>query len=124
MRDFNTFRRSAIRYWERRRIVYNLALLFPALVGYALPAGVAAGVGDERRLGFGMVAVLFILSALGANICFSLGYALEFLFGRDVPESRWLRFWRPLLVVLGTLFAMFLSLFGGRNIAFLEYSVR
>ena|SRR5687768_7280419 len=71
-----------------------------------------------------VVVVLFILSAVGANVCFSFVYALEFLFGSDAPDSRWLRFWRPLFMVLGTLFAMLLALFGSRNIAFLEYSFR
>ena len=34
MRDFNKFRHIAIRYWERRRIIYNLALVPPAIFSY------------------------------------------------------------------------------------------
>lgn len=124
MSDYEAFRRRTIRYWERRRIFYNLALILPAFFGYALFAGVSAGVGDQRHLGTGSVVLLFFLSALGANICYSFGYALEFLFGSDAPDSSWLRFWRPVLIVLGTLFAMSLALAGGRNIAWMEYSFR
>ena len=124
MRDYDSYRKTAIRYWERRRIVYNLALILPALFGYIIVAGVSAGVGDLRRLGTGAVLALFLVSALGANACYSLAYALEFLFGNDAPDSRWLRFWRPLLIVLGTLFSMLLALIGGRNIAVMEYSFR
>jgi hypothetical protein len=120
----NDSKKSAIRYWERRRIIYNLALVLPAFLGYGLVGGVSAGVGDRSHFGFGFVLFLFVLSAIGANICFSFGYALEFFFGTDAPDSRWLRFWRPLLMVLGTLFAMLLALLGGRNIAMLEYSFR
>lgn len=98
MHDFATYRKSAIRYWERKRIAYNLALVLPAFLGYGLAAGVSAGVGDQPHHGWGAVLFLFVLSAIGANACFSLGYALEFLFGSDSPDSRWPRFWRPLLV--------------------------
>src|SRR5688572_6610376 len=110
MRDYPAFRKTAIRYWERRRIIYNLALILPTLVGYGLFAGVSAGVGDERHLSTGVVILLFLVSAVGANICYSFGYALEFLFGSEAPDSRWLRFWRPLVILLGTLFAMLLAL--------------
>lgn len=122
MRDFDAFQSSAIRYWELRRIIYNVALTPPALVGYVLSAGLSAGVGDEAQFGLGGILLLFFLSAVGANICFSFVYALEFLFGIDAPESRWSLFWRPLLMVLGTLLAMLLSFFGGANIAIMEYS--
>jgi hypothetical protein len=121
MRDYPAFRKTAIRYWERRRIFYNLALILPTLFGYGLFAGVSVGVGDQRHLSTSTVITLFVVSAIGANACYSFGYALEFLFGSDAPDSRWLRFWRPLLIVLGTLFAMLLALVGGRNIAAIEY---
>lgn len=98
--------------------------MLPALFGYFMSTGVAAGVGDQRKLGAGAVITLFVVSAIGANVCYSFGYALEFLFGSDASDSRWLRFWRPLLMVLGTLFAMLLALIGGRNIGVIEYSFR
>jgi hypothetical protein len=124
MHDYDAFRKSAIRYWERRRIFYNLALILPALFGYVMYAGVSAGIGDRRNLGTGAVLSLFFASAIGANVCYSFGYALEFLFGSDAPDSGWLRFWRPLLIVLGTVFAMLLAVVGGQNIAVMEYSFR
>ena len=124
MSDYKAYKKLAIRYWEWRRIFYNLALILPAFLGSGLSAGISAGIEDQRRLSTGVVAVLFLLSAFGANLCYSFGYALEFLFGGNAPESRWQRFWRPVLIVLGTLFAMLLAIFGGRNIAWLEYSFR
>lgn len=124
MRDFPVFRKATIRYWERRRIYYNLALVLPALFGYGIFAGFSAGVGDPRHFGSGIVCGLFLLATVGANICYSFGYALEFLFGSDDPNSSWIGIWRPLLIVVGTLFAMTLAVIGGRNIALIEYSLR
>ena len=86
MRDFHLFRHAAIRYWERRRLLYNFALVPPALFGYALTAGVAY-VGDPHPILYRFLLFWFALSALGANICYSFAYALEFLFGSDEPTS-------------------------------------
>ena len=35
MRDYSVFKQTAIRYWERRRIIYNLVLLLPAWFAYS-----------------------------------------------------------------------------------------
>lgn len=121
MSEFNEHRASAIRYWERKRIWYNLALIPPALLGY-FSGTFAAVVIDEApaRLGWTAVATLFLTSAIGANICFSLAYALEFLWGSSEPNSAWIRSRRGWVWLMGTLFAMLLSLFGGRAIGLLQ----
>jgi len=120
MRDYRAFRQSAVRYWERRRIIYNIALVPPSFFSYMLAAGVIS-VGDERPLHHYYVLFLFIVSALGANICYTFSYALEFLFGSDDPESRWLRLGRSAAFCSGLVFSILLSLVGGRNIAFMEF---
>ena len=123
MLDYPNFKRTTIRYWERRRIVYNLALVPPAFVGYMLAAGVIS-VGDERPLHPLFVFFLFAVSALGANICYSFAYGLEFLFGNDDPTSRWLRYGRSTAFSAGLVFAMLLAVIGGRNIAVMEFYYR
>jgi len=120
MRDYFAFRNTAIRYWERRRIIYNLALVPPSLFAYMVMAGLAY-VGEPHETLYGFILFWFALSALGANICYSFAYALEFLFGSDDPASRWLRFGRTTAFVGGVVFAMMLSFIGGRNIAMMEY---
>ncbi len=90
MRDFHAFRRSAVRYWERRRIIYNAALTLPALVGYKL-TDTLNWVGDPHETHYANVIPLFLVSAVGANVCYSFAYAQEFVFGSDDPASRWLR---------------------------------
>lgn len=48
MHDHQAFRQTAIRYWERRRILYNLALVLPGL-GFALTDTIN-WVGDEHQM--------------------------------------------------------------------------
>lgn len=120
MQEFRAFRRSAVRYWERRRIIYNFALVLPAFAGFGL-ADTLNWVGDPHTIHYGYILTLFLISAVGANICYSFSYALEFVFGSDDPNSRWLRLGRTAFFVGGVLFAMFLALIGGRNIADMEW---
>jgi hypothetical protein len=120
MLDYQSFRRSATKYWERRRLWYNLALVFPALLGYA-PSDLSAAVGDQQRLGAGVAAGLWLFSAVGVNVCFTFAYALEFLFATEDPNARWIRSGRRLCFVLGTLFGMVVAFTCARNIYILEY---
>ena len=120
MRDFRAFKHSAVRYWERRRVIYNLALIPPSLFAYMVMSGLNY-VGDPHKTHYGLVLFWFTMSAFGANICYSFAYALEFVFGSDDPTSRWLRFGRTTAFVGGVVFAMLLAFIGGRNIAMIEY---
>jgi hypothetical protein len=123
MLNYPSFRRAALHYWEKRRLWYNLALVPPALVGFA-PSELSAAVGDQERIGIVGVVGLFVLSALGANICYSFAYALEFFFATEDPRSRWLRFGRPFFCAAGFLLGMMLACIGGRNIYIMQYSFR
>jgi hypothetical protein len=120
MRDYRGYRKTAIRYWERRRIIYNLALIPPALLGYGI-TDLFNYVGDPHETQYGFVVFWLLLSAIGANVCYSFAYALEFFFGNDEPTSRWLQSYRTSVFVCGVLFATLLSLVGGRNIAEMEF---
>ena len=119
MNDFQSLKSSAVRYWERRRVFYNLALVLPTILGYI---GADPGiVPNYPHMGTGGVIRLLILGVLGANICYSFAYALEFLFGGVEPVARWPRWGRVLAFVLGTLLGMVLAFRGGRAISFMEY---
>jgi hypothetical protein len=120
MRDYQTFRKSAIRYWERRRIFYNLALVPPAYVGFFF-TDTLNWVGDPHETHYSYVLPWFAVCGFAANICYTIAYALEFLLGNDDPMSGWLRFNRSAAFVGGTLFSMFLALMGGYNIAQMEW---
>ena len=123
MHDYHDFRHAAIRYWERRRAIYNVALLPPSALAYMLTAGVSRASDDYGWHPY-RVLLLFLLSALGANICYTFAYALEFLFGSEDPASRWLRFGRSTAFASGLVFAVLLAAIAGRNIALMEFYFR
>jgi len=113
MNDYKAFRQKAFRFWERRRILYNVALVLPAFLGYA-------AFNDPHQTHYVYLIPLLILSAMGANVCYTFAYALEFVFGSDDPALRWLRFGRTMAFVCGVMFAMLLAFIGGWNIAAIE----
>lgn len=119
MNDFQSLKSSAVRYWERRRVFYNLALVLPTILGYV---GADPGiVPDYPHMGMGGAIWMLILGVFGANICYSFAYSMEFLLGGGKPEARWPRWGRMLALVSGTLFALVLAFRGGRAISFMEY---
>jgi hypothetical protein len=120
MRDYSTSKRTAIRYWERRRIIYNLALIPPALVSYAF-ADTMNWVGDPHPTLYSFLLLSFALSAIGANICYTFAYVLEYFFASNNPISPWLRFGRTTAFVGGILLSMLLAFIGGAHIANMEY---
>lgn len=121
MRDFYDIKRSAIRYWEWRRLFYNLALVLPAFIGYSMGITAAARHGLVRQSGAEVVILLFVLWAIPGNICYTFAYALEFIFGNDLQTSRWLRSGRTLAFVSGTLFAVMLAFFGGSTVSWMVF---
>lgn len=122
MGDWTTFRGKAIRYWESRRFIYNLLLIPPALLAFVV-TDVMNYVGDSQPhlVLYRFLIFWFALSAIGANICYSFAYVLEFLCGSDDPTSRWLRFGRTTAFAGGVLLSIVLAFVGGRNIAMMEF---
>ena len=121
--DFANYRKVAIRYWELRRIVWNIILIPPALFGFMMAAGVAAGIGDPKQFGDPYVIGLFCFSAVGANICYSFAYVVEFwMAGRDA-EDGYCSIGRHLLFALGCLIGIGLALIGGQDIALFQYPI-
>jgi hypothetical protein len=123
MRDFPTFRTATIRYWEKRRIIYNLALVLPAHFGYFTATMLPGAVGDTSHIGPVGLAIMFGVGAVGANICYSFCYALEFLLGSDDLGAAWSRYGRRCILIAGVIFGIALAFLGGRNIGHLEYQV-
>ena len=114
-------KRSAIRYWERRRLFYNLALILPALLGFHSGSVGAARHGLVRDSGTEIVLLLFVLWAIPANICYTFAYALEFLFASDTEDSWWLENGRTTAFVSGTVFAMVLAFIGGIDVGWMVF---
>lgn len=91
-----------IRYWEIRRIWYNLALL-------ALVAVWVAGTWPHFRAALNLEALgkMLVLAVL-ANICYCAAYLVDFAVQSSDPGPAWLR-WRIVLWAAGTLFALFVA---------------
>lgn len=89
------------RYWEPRRLVYNVLLLFLTLRDFA--DDIALERLTEPR-------ILFILAvwAVGANVCFCSAYLLDF----TLRATPWVRIWlkaRWALFFIGCWLAAFIA---------------
>ncbi len=112
-------RRSAIRYWERKRLWYNAALVVPTILGLAL-GGLANSLDDlPSKVGLSGMLFALLLLIVAANLVFCLAYAFEFFWaGRRGPTPR-LQFARRVVFVIGLLLAAVLAFVGGVNLAYL-----
>src|ERR1700758_4547923 len=95
---------NAIRYWERRRIIYNGVLLVVVVAIFAVNwPGSRAGLGVNTFL------MLFVLAVL-ANVAYCAAYIVDIAAQLSAFREAWLRV-RWLLVALGTAFAAVLTYF-------------
>ncbi len=94
--------RDAARYWESRRIVYNLVLMVVVIgwVGLTWPH-------FRNALNFSALLKMTV-PALLANACYCAAYLVDIPVGHSVLAPQWQR-WRPGLWVAGTLFATLLA---------------
>jgi hypothetical protein len=100
-----TFREAlsaAIRYWEPRRLVFNLVLLL--VVAGAFVAGLPV---SRRALSAEPMLALFILAVL-ANVAYCAAYVPDLAMQFSSFRLSWQRF-RWLLLTLGTFFASALA---------------
>ena len=115
-------RRAAVRYWEKRRIAYNLLLVPPSILSYVIGA-MSRGGGEDSLFTTPYALLLFAVAAFGANICYSFVYALEFWFGNCDLESSWNVAGRPIILTCGIILGIILAREGALEIAFMQYAV-
>ena len=112
---------EAIQYWERRRIIWNLLLFPPSILSYLFASGVAVGTGDSPAFEWPVVAAMFCFAAVGANICYSFAYVIEFWIQETQVEAGYRQQGRTALFVLGCFLGVGLALSGGMSIAQAQY---
>ena len=93
---------NAIRYWEFRRIAYNLVLA--AVVVFFFVSGLP---GSRERLTLDLAQGLFILAVL-ANVAYCAAYPVDVFAQISSVRSAWLRF-RWALFLVGVLFAAIIT---------------
>jgi hypothetical protein len=100
--SFHAYFADALRFWETRRITYNLALL--AVTAYWL---LASWPHFRPALTLHSLPPLAILAGL-ANVCYSAAYFVDLPFQLSASGSSWRRR-RWALWLAGTLFAILLA---------------
>jgi len=100
---------DAIRYWEPRRIVYNLVLL--VVVGVVFLAHLPASRSDVT---FGSLQLLFVLAVL-ANIAYCAAHVVDVIAQLSAFRSVWIRF-RWILLLTGIAFGGVLANFFAQGI--------
>lgn len=103
---------DALRFWERGRILYNLALL-------SIVLGAVWYGGKDWRLLLGMAPALFVL-AVAANALYCLAYPADLLLQASEFRAQWRRL-RWILWSIGMLTACVLAGWIVQDIAFSEY---
>jgi hypothetical protein len=119
--DFTSEKQKAIRYWERRRWVFLALLVPPTIIVYLGSTELPAGIGDRRMLSDFEILLAFLLAFLGANICYSFAYVVEFFYLGSPRYSRYLKGGRSSWFAFGCILGIILAVGTAREIGFAEY---
>ncbi len=95
---------DALRYWEPRRVAYNLVL--SGVVGAHF---VAAWPASRLFLAWNTLFQLIILAVL-ANVCYCAAYAVDLFVQYSGLRGTWAR-WRWVLLMVGIVFAVVIAHF-------------
>ncbi|RUL77602.1 hypothetical protein [Dyella choica] len=107
-----TFRQAlsdALRYWEPRRILYNLALGLVVVAVFLVNLPIM-----RSQLSFDLFAALFVL-AVSANVAYCAAYVVDVVLQLSTYRTTWLRA-RWLLLAVGVAFAAVLAYFFARGL--------
>ena len=103
------YRRHTIRYWERRRILFNAIILVMFLFTWPVSQAFTAGIDDKipASLLDPFTVIAIGCSFLLCNVCYSIVYALEFIFYNEDAKSFWPTTGRALIFIAGCLVVLF-----------------
>jgi hypothetical protein len=99
---FKEIATDAIRYWERRRTLYNAVLAAVTAVAFFTDMQTAL-----EQVSFDLLRSLFLLAVL-ANMAFCAAYPVDLLAQSSGFREAWRRH-RWILLLIGILFAAFLA---------------
>jgi len=101
---FRELASDALRYWEPRRLLYNLALLVVVLVHF-----ITAWPGSRTLVTRDSLLGLFFLAVL-ANVAYCAAYAVDLFVQFSGQRTAWTR-WRWAVFAIGTAFAAVITHF-------------
>ena len=119
--DFTSAKQKAIRYWERRRWGFLALLVPPTIIFYLGATELPAGIGDRRMLSDFEIGLAFLVAFLGANICYSFAYVVEFFYLGSPRYSGYAEGGRSSWFALGCILGIILAIGTAREIGFAEY---
>ena len=102
---------NAIRYWERRRLLYNAVLVLVVVFRF-----IAAWPTSQQALYFDNLLTLFILAVL-ANVAYCAAYIPDIAIQYSSMRRAWLE-WRFVLLVIGILFASALTFLVAESVVY------
>ena len=115
--DSIEIKKEAIRYWERRRIVWNVLIVIPAIYAwYIVVSDILRGDAFPKQR-IPEILGAFIGAGFLANICYSFAYAAEFCFSHTALSDVYRETVRPVLFLFGCLIGIALAVFCGMVIA-------
>ena len=94
---------DAVRYWERRRVIYNAILALITVGGFLLLMPRSLQVFEAETI-YGT-----FLLAVAANVAYCAAYIPDIFAQATAYRNRWLR-WRWTLFVAGMLFAVVIAI--------------
>lgn len=94
----STYAANALRYWELRRLVYNVVLLSVVVAHFFL-----AWPASREKLSFDLLLGFFILAVL-ANVAYCAVYVADLFVQFSGLDAAWRR-GRVVLLIVGTTFA-------------------
>ncbi len=105
---------AAIRYWEKRRVIFNALLLIDACIGWNISNAFNAGIDDipGARITDAGVLWQFAMIFFALNFAFCIGYVAEYFCMANPPRKFWPGHFRSLLLAAICLISMWAM--GGR----------
>jgi uncharacterized membrane protein len=101
---FREIASDALRYWELRRVLYNLVL-----TGVVAAHFFAAWPASRSLMGWNTLFLLIILAVL-ANVCYCAAYAVDLFVQYSGLRSTWAQ-WRWALLMVGIIFGAVIAHF-------------
>jgi hypothetical protein len=105
------FRRKALVYWEKRRVIYNLLLVPPSWLGWQISREFTYHIDDRQPARFSdpyvFETVIYLLFM--ANVCYSMVYFVEVFLASEREKRFWPKPGRNMLFVFGCILAMALA---------------
>lgn len=105
--DAQTFRDSvtaAIRYWEPRRLIYNLVLAGIVLIYFGLNYAAS-----RSKISLDFALLLFLLAVL-ANVAYCAAYPVDIFISASGYREQWVKY-RWIIFLIGLLFAATITRF-------------